>query len=530
MVFALRKHPLNCIYAKDNITRVKLNQLSIAFRLFSNNITAGERLRVAIVGGGVAGLSTALHLAGLVERGLIASPIDIYLDKLELRDIGVGVWSTGLLPFSTPWSRPSHQSCWDDWMYFGRWLGEVGYRSPSGAWLAKSTLPISGSFQNFPGLLFLRESDLIQALQRGIHWEESLATVKLHFGPKVTGIVEHGNKFPYSASLTLESGENSERDYHLIVGAEGTFSKLRKRYGGHSLVRTRLTGTNVFNSQEDLDQESKWQALGQAEANSVEDRQYSVFRGNAPLSNLQVGMNGVSFQTWGEGQSMRFATVPLSYPSSQEDRVEEQVWFATTSDRNIIEEVDMEKRKSKLIEAFSTWHDPIARMMMATSAENILVHRAISHKHCAGPVPNVHRLIRELHKKTSLSAGPGPAIAFVGDSLMTVDPILAQGFTIAMEGASGLATAIEASCQSPYDNLAFDPWSLRTNLQNHHETQQNRLVSLLRATEIVQILGQPKAGVVGFIAKTIIRPSMRLAPNAIKTPIFNKMLQYSLGQ
>jgi 2-polyprenyl-6-methoxyphenol hydroxylase-like FAD-dependent oxidoreductase len=521
-------HRLRWISVNNELMRIKKS--SVSCRQFSNNITAGERLRIAIVGGGVAGLSTALHLAGLVERGLIASPIDIFVDKVELRDIGVGVWSTGLLPFSKSWSRPSHQSCWDDWMYCGRWLGEVGYRSPSGAWLAKSTLPTSGSFENFPGLLFLRERDLIQALQRGIHWEESLATVRLHIGSKVSGIVEHGNKFPYSASLTLESGENSERDYHLIVGAEGTFSNLRKRYGGHSLVRTRLTGTNVFNSQQDLDQDSRWQALEQAEANSVEDRQYSVFRGNAPLTNLQLGMNGVSFQTWGEGQSMRFATVPLSFPSSKEEHIEEQVWFATTSDRTIIEETDLEKQKSKLIEAFSSWHDPIPRMMTATSADSILVDRAISHKHCVGPVSNVHRLIRELHQKTSLSAGPGPAIVFVGDSLMTVDPILAQGFTIAMEGAYGLATAIEESCQSPHDNLAFDPWSLRNNLQTHHLSLQKRLVSLLRATEIVQILGQPQAGVLGFVAKTIIRPSMKLAPNAIKTPVFNKMLQYSLGQ
>lgn len=154
----------------------------------------GERLRIAIVGGGVAGLSTALHLADLVDRGLVASPIDVYVDlkeeQQELRDIGVGVWSTALLPFSQSYTRPSHQSCWDDWMRAGQWLGEVGYRAPSGTWLAKSTLPTSGSFQDMPGLFFLRERDLLQALQRGVHWEESRATIQLHSGPRVAGIVE----------------------------------------------------------------------------------------------------------------------------------------------------------------------------------------------------------------------------------------------------------------------------------------------------------------------------------------------------
>jgi hypothetical protein len=36
----------------------------------SSSQLPGERLRIAIVGGGVAGLSTALHLADLVDRGL----------------------------------------------------------------------------------------------------------------------------------------------------------------------------------------------------------------------------------------------------------------------------------------------------------------------------------------------------------------------------------------------------------------------------------------------------------------------------
>ncbi|KAI2511888.1 hypothetical protein MHU86_2404 [Fragilaria crotonensis] len=491
---------------------------------------AGERLRIAIVGGGVAGLSTALHLADLVERGLVASPIDVFVDKTELRDIGVGVWSTGLTPFSQSWTRPSHQSCWDDWMRSGQWLGEVGYRSPSGAWLAKSTLPTSGSFLDFPGLLFLRERDLIQALQRGVHWEESLSTIKLHSGPKVTGIVEALNPFQYSAQLTLDSGETTVRDYHLIIAAEGTHSNLRQRYGGHNVSRTRLTGTNVFNSDEDIQQDTTWKEMGQTEANAVEDRSYSVLRGNANLTNAQVGLGGVSFQTWGEGQSMRFATVPMSSPSGEGRRLEQQVWFATTSDRIITDELDPEKRKEKLMEAFSTWHDPIARLMEATPANEILMERAVAHKHCVGPVPNIHRLVRELHRNAPLSAGPGPAMVFVGDSLMTVDPILAQGFTMALEGAHALAGCVEAACQTNADHLAFDPYALRISLQESHDERSNhRLVSLLRATELVQTLGQPQASLIGFLAKNVIRPCMQLMPNTIKTPIFNAVLKYSLG-
>eukprot|EP00957_Ditylum_brightwellii_P087110 6629930-Ditylum_brightwellii.AAC.1 len=35
-------------------------------------------MRIAIVGGGAAGLSTALHLAPLVSKGIIEGPVDLY--------------------------------------------------------------------------------------------------------------------------------------------------------------------------------------------------------------------------------------------------------------------------------------------------------------------------------------------------------------------------------------------------------------------------------------------------------------------
>jgi hypothetical protein len=57
-----------------------------------------------------------------------------------------------------------------------------------------------------------------------------------------------------------------------------------------------------------------------------------------------------------------------------------------------------------------------------------------------------------------------------------------------------------------------------------------RLVCLLRATEIVQALGQPGDGTIsGFLAKNVLRPLMKISPNFLKTPIFNAILTYSLG-
>jgi 2-polyprenyl-6-methoxyphenol hydroxylase-like FAD-dependent oxidoreductase len=234
---------------------------------------------------------------------------------------------------------------------------------------------------------------------------------------------------------------------------------------------------------------------------------------------------------------MRFASVPLSYPVSDGQREEKQVWFATTSDPDIVSEKDEDKRKELLLKAFSSWHDPIQAMMESTPAKDIMMEGAIAHKHCVGPVSDVHRLLREIHRKAPPSSGPGPVMVFVGDSFMTVDPILAQGFTMALEGSHALLGPIETACQthelsdlSIENNLAFDPYILRQNLQERHDRRNHRLVSLLRATELVQALGQPQASLFGSLFKNIVRPAMMMTPNAIKAPIFNAMLKYSLGK
>ena len=93
---------------------------------------------------------------------------------------------------------------------------------------------------------------------------------------------------------------------------------------------------------------SSWDATGQAEANAIEDRKYTVFRGNANLTHAESGIDGEGFQTWGVGNSMRFATVPLLYPSG-EKHLEKEVWFLTTSDDSIAaEKTDAVKRRDLL--------------------------------------------------------------------------------------------------------------------------------------------------------------------------------------
>lgn len=104
-----------------------------------------------------------------------------------------------------------------------------------------------------------------------------------------------------------------------------------------------------------------------------------------------------------------------------------------------------------------------------------------------------------------------------------------------MEGAYDLCWTVQESCR-PYrqddeeeGELAFNPYLLRKELQRRHNRRQRRLVALLRATDVVQALGQPSGGVEGFVSQRLVRPAMRITPDPIKRPIFNAMLKYSLG-
>ena len=525
--------------------------------------SSGERLRVAIVGGGAAGLSTALHLAPLVTAGLISAPIDVY-DAGERRSssIGVGIWSTALYAFRDSKDVDSHQMVFNDMYQKGTLSERVGFRSPGGDWLAESNL----AGEETPDFLFLRESDMLGALQKGVHHEIQRGHVVWHTGlcGKIHSIAEDSPQ-PWSAPLLVQKNgidnppEKTERDYHLIVAADGMNSVIRKTYGGYvAKRRRRFLGTGAMGNESDgpLDLpngdnndnlEESWDVINHAEATSTQDRHYHVFRGNSPVTRDEVEGLEKAFQTWGESGNMRFATVPMESSSFGGKKEELHTWFITIDDEKNSSEKDPVKRKEMLLEAFRDWHDPIRQLVEATPADEILMERAMAHKHSCEPVVNFNRVVHMIRRKPVPANGKGPVIQFVGDSFMTVDPILAQGFTFGMEGAAAMAQSL-ANClenKNPGDNdggrsmdyyslnqnqLAFNPHLLRKELLDRHDRRLNRLICLLRSSELVQALGQPtKGSISGWISRYIIRPAMRLSPDFIKTPIFNHVMEYSLG-
>ena len=503
----------------------------------SNIDPRGEKLRVAIVGGGCAGLAAALHLAPLVEEGFIASPIDIYdasaSDKNHGgRDIGVGLWTTALDAFGNS-TRAIHQSVYQDLTQnqkISTWLDHVGYRTPNGSWLMKSKLPATWkehSETKFPGLLFMRERDLLDTLLKAVLWEQQLGTLMIHrtkLGSCVVGVAHdewwsRGQmQHPWSAKLELQMStsktENSERDYHLIVAADGTQSMLRSKYGGHTMMSSSVSaGTLGGPSMDDSFSPTSsfnWDEANHQQAVGLQDRNYTVFRGNSPITTQELNAldprgkldysHHISFQTWGTGKSMRFATVPMFCPLSSRatntsdewkqqpseaanKHVEHQVWFITVDDKDIEQESDPSKRVDLLLDHFKDWHAPIQDIVRATDPQSILMERAIAHRHCMDPVVNLNRVLqKQKHQRdsavsstastTTLSGkgspnfpyagGPGPALVFLGDAYMTVDPILAQGFTVAMEGSAILYGSVRKALQSQNSAfpppLAFDPY------------------------------------------------------------------------
>jgi len=152
----------------------------------------------------------------------------------------------------------------------------------------------------------------------------------------------------------------------------------------------------------------------------------------------------------------------------KESKADEEVWFATISESSLGRRLfrkegenkddfpDPEERKAMLLKAFGDWHKPIPTLIRTTPAEGIMYEAAVSHRHNATPVFDLGRIMEHEAWRQSRRGGAsadsassppvdgrGPIMAFIGDSMMAVDPVLAQGFTMAMEAGYSMAASIE---------------------------------------------------------------------------------------
>ena len=585
-----------------------------------------EKIRVAIIGGGVSGLSTALQLSPLVERGIIQAPIDLY-EKCALtdihphekssvidehfhpgsgtvgRDIGVGIWSTALEAFAVIGSRYSKDgtrafNLIEKLEHLGNYVGEVGYRTPNGSWLTRSSLNLGGigsdsdidsdidsdTQQNQlgdPSLLFIKENMFLSSLREAVAFEEQeLGTIQTHYATNnSTKSTSNGNGNSNANSgssmctevdyliLDTQSERNSKRNgnvaisttltanlqfvdkstspqsYHLIIDAGGMQSTLRTKYAGYeALIKKwkKLGATAMPTST--CEQSNSWDQDQLKEYHSIVDRKYVVFRGNAPVTSEEAG--GVSFQTWGEGKHMRFAAVGMSHPNvnanasadSNSNRSESQVWFATICDAQVCSSKDAEERKRLLIENFKQWHDPICHLIESTPADKIFMERGVGHKHSMNQSVNIAEVIDyktrgDIDSSSGiLSKSGGPILLFVGDASMTVDPVLAQGFTTGMEAAADLAATLQSSCANiANSDKKIDYAAIKASLVERNKRRFERVMCLVRSTELVQFMAQPSSDLEINVSKYLVRPAMMLVPSFIKEFAFTTMMKYSLG-
>lgn len=453
-----------------------------------------------------------------------------------------------------------------------------------------------------PGLLFLREKDFLRALRDAVQSEEAeFGTVHTHYGiaenngdnSKVCGI-HLSSAYPnsnnnggdndkfrdVSGQLIFADGNMSNKSYQLVIAADGINSVLRSQFAGHVALKKsqkwknlqKNSNNNNKNGRAVLQQSQQWEQDQHDESNSIDDRQYTVFRGNSPMTMREISKNknmeNISFQTWGEGDSMRFAAVHMTCPIKSDEldgpREEKHVWFATTSNSSIASITNPEERKKKLLQSFQKWHDPIAELIQSTPAQEILMEHGVAHKHSVNPVfhlSEVFKYEQMVHQHSKISSnmtndnnhkdvqkfsgiqgedghGSGPTVIFIGDASMTIDPVLAQGFTVSMESSADLAKTVERCFQQqPSTEKGCGPvttfsgiFELHEQLKARTERRRGRNICLLRATELVQAMAQPDSNTLsGYISKYLIRPSMRLTPDFLKRSIFTRIMKYSLG-
>mmetsp|Transcript_13315 Transcript_13315/g.17450 ORF Transcript_13315/g.17450 Transcript_13315/m.17450 type:complete len:467 (-) Transcript_13315:63-1463(-) len=463
------------MYDARHFTSGMISQSKIARTLTHSTASVSSKpLRIAVCGAGVSGLACVSAILNSTKEKRAAkygfsipSPKITVFEKEEEsvigRNIGVGLWSTSLTKF-----YQHSPSVVEQLVDVGCMVGpNVSYRTSSGAILAESVLSgDKNQFLNYlkgaqngrdrnsefhPGMIFVHENELYSTLMRDIEECSYSDNLKIIYGREVHDIDTERGHISFS-SIDNDIGNSS---YDLIVVADGISSNLRRQL---SCGNTR-----------------------------IEDRGYTVFRGNSHLQNHADH----SFQTWGTKDSMRFAVCPLR---------RHLVWFATI-DNQILEQTADINPKQFLIECFGHWHSPISDLIASTPDDEIVVEPARAHLESVIP--------------KSSSRIP---IHFVGDADMTLDPLLAQGFSIGLEDASNLANAL---IESPFEQISRSLNSLR-------ERKKTRLEVVRRSTALAQFLAQPRGIIAGGVAQSS-RMIMTVTPDFLKRQLFDYTMKYSLG-
>jgi len=256
-------------------------------------------------------------------------------------------------------------------------------------------------------------------------------------------------------NIDEQSIELIQEEYDVVLGCDGPESVVRK---------------SAFNN-------SKFAAL--------KPKPYVVFRGNSYLA------QHLAFQTWGYDSYMRFAYVPTRSGS---------VWFATIA-KDLIGDINSGSSsmiKSNLMDAFSSWHAPVVDLIDATPSSSILVEQAFGLD----------------YEAASVILAENKNVTLIGDAGHCCDPVLAQGFTVAIEDAAQLA----------YHLRHVEPNDIVGALRTYEKSRKSRIQSLWTTTALVTHLAH-----LPWPLGNLRDVSLQLTPDAVKRRIFDFVMRKSIS-
>jgi salicylate hydroxylase len=189
------------------------------------DIMGEQNLRIAIIGGGIGGLTLALALR---QRGM---SVDVYEQARQLAEIGAAVALSanstrefrrlGVLDALTAVSTEPSELIYRNWR--------------DGSRIASHAVHDNMVYQDLCGAPYygIHRADLQRTLS------DALGGEGLHLGHQLTSIEDHGGPI----SLQFSNGATAEAD--LVVGADGVRSRVRRFVTGGA-DETVYSGTSAF--------------------------------------------------------------------------------------------------------------------------------------------------------------------------------------------------------------------------------------------------------------------------------------------
>ena len=270
-------------------------------------------MRVAIVGSGVGGLSTAHSLSRLPFVSSIKI-IDKGTNNDKMTDNSyTGLWNPALSILCNYGIDIDSKVCF---------VNKSGYKGVDGRWLAQPKKGLGKGLFDSPCLGFLKNSDLLKALSSSLP-------------PSIDIIKEDLESIDTKNNIiTVRTSDGKEYEVDLVLGCDGK----------NSSVRNTIHKDN----------------------HTLQYRGYEVYRGHSTSLfhfAYKQRISEEAFQTWGEG--IRFATVPTN---------EGNAWFLacskvtanSNSSSKGCHNVISNDKFQELQRLVSNWHQPVLDLLANT--------------------------------------------------------------------------------------------------------------------------------------------------------------------